>query len=135
MSLIEADLWHKRLSHINQKRLEALSKQDILPQEINNKLSFCKHCALGKARKQSFTKAQHNKASPRHNTQIKEFGALWKKWNVQKTQQYNNEKSKMPTQDGPNDCLSKHLFIRARFRSWDLWVMGPPRFRCATLIG
>ncbi|KAK6260597.1 hypothetical protein QQP08_002453 [Theobroma cacao] len=24
--------------------------------------------------------------------------------------------------------------IRARFRSWDLWVMGPPRFRCATLI-
>ena len=30
-----------------------------------------------------------------------------------------------------------HFFtndIRARFRSWDLWVMGPPRFRCATLI-
>ena len=26
------------------------------------------------------------------------------------------------------------FFIRARFRSWDLWVMGPPRFRCATLI-
>jgi hypothetical protein len=26
------------------------------------------------------------------------------------------------------------LYIRARFRSWDLWVMGPPRFRCATLI-
>jgi coproporphyrinogen III oxidase len=26
------------------------------------------------------------------------------------------------------------LIIRARFRSWDLWVMGPPRFRCATLI-
>ena len=25
-------------------------------------------------------------------------------------------------------------FIRARFRSSDLWVMGPPRFRCATLI-
>ncbi len=24
--------------------------------------------------------------------------------------------------------------IRARFRSWDLWVMGPPRFRCATLM-
>ena len=25
-------------------------------------------------------------------------------------------------------------YIRARFQSWDLWVMGPPRFRCATLI-
>ncbi len=24
--------------------------------------------------------------------------------------------------------------IRARFRSSDLWVMGPPRFRCATLM-
>ena len=24
--------------------------------------------------------------------------------------------------------------IRARFRSWDLWVMGPPRFRCTTLM-
>nr|CAD1837826.1 unnamed protein product [Ananas comosus var. bracteatus] len=35
-------------------------------------------------------------------------------------------------------CSSGHPFsgfvIRARFRSWDLWVMGPPRFRCATLI-
>ena len=29
---------------------------------------------------------------------------------------------------------SLSLSIRARFRSWDLWVMGPPRFRCATLI-
>ena len=26
------------------------------------------------------------------------------------------------------------LYIRAWFRSRDLWVMGPPRFRCATLI-
>ncbi|XP_066323051.1 protein argonaute 1C-like isoform X2 [Miscanthus floridulus] len=33
------------------------------------------------------------------------------------------------------DCDSKRQkHIRARFRSWDLWVMGPPRFRCATLI-
>lgn len=30
--------------------------------------------------------------------------------------------------------LKKSWTIRARFRSWDLWVMGPPRFRCATLI-
>ena len=27
-----------------------------------------------------------------------------------------------------------YLIIRAWFRSRDLWVMGPPRFRCATLI-
>ena len=33
--------------------------------------------------------------------------------------------------------LRTHLnmvYIRARFQSWDLWVMGPPRFHCATLI-
>jgi hypothetical protein len=28
----------------------------------------------------------------------------------------------------------KYKTIGARFRSWDLWVMGPPRFRCATPI-
>ena len=30
------------------------------------------------------------------------------------------------------ECQKK--LIRARFRSSDLWVMGPPRFRCATLM-
>ena len=30
--------------------------------------------------------------------------------------------------------MGSRSYIRARFRSWDLWVMGPPRFRCATLI-
>ena len=59
LNLTEDDLWHKRLSHISQKGLEALSKQDILPLDICSKLSFCEHCVLGKARKQSFTKAQH----------------------------------------------------------------------------
>ena len=59
LNLTEADIWHKRLSHISQKGLEALSKQDILPQDICSKLSFCEHCVLGKARKQNFTKAQH----------------------------------------------------------------------------
>ncbi|KAK2984846.1 hypothetical protein RJ640_004671 [Escallonia rubra] len=30
--------------------------------------------------------------------------------------------------------LPLRYYDLARFRSWDLWVMGPPRFRCATLI-
>ena len=40
------------------------------------------------------------------------------------------------TKRDKREYQGKHypLFIRARFRSWDLWVMGPPRFRCATLI-
>ena len=28
----------------------------------------------------------------------------------------------------------KKIFSRAWFRSTDLWVMGPARFRCATLL-
>ena len=39
------------------------------------------------------------------------------------------KEEKMHEKDGKEATL-----IRARFRSWDLWVMGPPRFRCATLI-
>ena len=31
LNLTEADLWHKRLSHISKKGLEALFKQGILP--------------------------------------------------------------------------------------------------------
>ena len=38
----------------------------------------------------------------------------------------------MEKKKGLGSFFSGH--IRARFRSWDLWVMGPPRFRCATLI-
>ena len=40
---------------------------------------------------------------------------------------FSREKSK-------NHRIPQLIFIRARFRSWDLWVMGPPRFRCATLM-
>ncbi|KAA0060772.1 gag_pre-integrs domain-containing protein [Cucumis melo var. makuwa] len=59
LNLTKADLRHKRLSHISRKGLEALSKQGILPQEINNKLFVYEHCVLGKTRKQNFIKAQH----------------------------------------------------------------------------
>lgn len=31
-------------------------------------------------------------------------------------------------------CAVHNNNIVARFRSWDLWVMGPPRFHCATTI-
>ena len=47
-----------------------------------------------------------------------------------------NNQVQAPRQPKWKNFMSrKQLFsIRARFRSWDLWVMGPPRFRCATLI-
>ncbi|XP_038885858.1 uncharacterized mitochondrial protein AtMg00300-like [Benincasa hispida] len=58
-NLTEADLWHKRLCHISEKGMQALSKQGILPKGISEHLSFCEHCILGKATRQSFTKSQH----------------------------------------------------------------------------
>ena len=33
------------------------------------------------------------------------------------------------------DTFQRKLFSRAWFRSTDLWVMGPARFHCATLLG
>lgn len=55
--LTEVDLWHKRLSHISSKGMEALSKQGILPEGICEQLSFCEHYVMGKTIKHSFTKA------------------------------------------------------------------------------
>ena len=60
----EADLWHKRLSHISQMGCEALTKQGILPQNMCNKLSLCEHCVLGKTRSKVLLKL---------NTKLKEF--------------------------------------------------------------
>ena len=34
-ALTEAELWHKRLSHISLKCMQALSKQGVLPQGIS----------------------------------------------------------------------------------------------------
>ncbi|XP_038882336.1 uncharacterized mitochondrial protein AtMg00300-like [Benincasa hispida] len=55
----EGELWHKRLSHISAKVIQALNNQGILPKGIHRILSFCKHCVIGKATRQSFVKAQH----------------------------------------------------------------------------
>ena len=51
--------------------------------------------------------------------------AKWAHWTEQQSENFREKRQKSG---------SPLKFIRARFRSWDLWVMGPPRFRCATLM-
>lgn len=59
-SVTEEDLWHKRLSHISGKGLQELAKQGLLPHGTGNNLTFCEFCVVGKAKRQSFAKAQHS---------------------------------------------------------------------------
>ena len=42
------------------------------------------------------------------------------------------KRARLPDQIPDTDWSS--LYSRGRFRSSDLWVMGPARFRCATLL-
>ncbi|RDX64142.1 hypothetical protein CR513_57333, partial [Mucuna pruriens] len=45
---MEASLWHRRLSHISEKRLNCLAKKDMLPRLKNAELEKCSHCMAGK---------------------------------------------------------------------------------------
>ena len=53
---IEASLWHRRLSHINEKGLSCLAKKDMLPGLKNIDLEKCSHCMIGKQTRVSFKK-------------------------------------------------------------------------------
>ncbi|RDX68445.1 hypothetical protein CR513_52569, partial [Mucuna pruriens] len=53
---MEASLWHRRLSHISEKRLNCLTKKDILPGLKNAKLEKYSHCMAGKQTRVSFKK-------------------------------------------------------------------------------
>ncbi|PHT50737.1 hypothetical protein CQW23_10484 [Capsicum baccatum] len=47
-------LWHKRLSHISDKRLNVLAKKKLLLHFESAKLEKCEHCLVGKQNKVSF---------------------------------------------------------------------------------
>ncbi|RDX94958.1 hypothetical protein CR513_22583, partial [Mucuna pruriens] len=53
---MEASLWHRRLSHINEKGLNCLAKKDMLPRLKNAELEKCSHCMAGKQTRVSFKK-------------------------------------------------------------------------------
>ena len=52
MNAVESDnsstLWHKRISHINEKGLNVLAKKKFLSNFKSAKLEKCEHCLAGK---------------------------------------------------------------------------------------
>lgn len=45
---VEASLWHLRLSHISEKRINVLVKKDVLPRLKHTYLEKCSHYMVGK---------------------------------------------------------------------------------------
>ncbi|KAL0545142.1 hypothetical protein IC582_020288 [Cucumis melo] len=52
-------LWHKRLAHVSERGLQALSQQGLLGGVKNVELSFCEHCIMGKSTRVKFGKGKH----------------------------------------------------------------------------
>ena len=51
---MKASLWHRRLIHISEKRLNCLAKKNMLPGLKNADLEKCSHCMIGKLTKVFF---------------------------------------------------------------------------------
>lgn len=47
------------MTHISTKGLEELSKQGLLPKGLFEQVKIYEHCIMGKAKRNSFTKAYH----------------------------------------------------------------------------
>ena len=60
---MEASLWHRRLSHINEKGLNCLAKKDMLSGLKNADLEKCSHCTVGKQTRVSFKKHHSSRKS------------------------------------------------------------------------
>ncbi|GJZ45674.1 zinc finger protein CONSTANS-LIKE 16-like protein [Tanacetum coccineum] len=54
-----AQVWHKRLGHISEARLQVLEKQGLFGKNILGKLNFSENCVLGKSHRVSFGVGRH----------------------------------------------------------------------------
>ncbi|TYK18682.1 Retrovirus-related Pol polyprotein from transposon TNT 1-94 [Cucumis melo var. makuwa] len=52
-------LWHKRLAHVSERGLQALSQQGLLGGVKDVELPFCEHCIMGKSTRVKFGKGKH----------------------------------------------------------------------------
>nr|GEU80528.1 retrovirus-related Pol polyprotein from transposon TNT 1-94 [Tanacetum cinerariifolium] len=112
-------LWHKRLAHLNFKTINKLAKQNLvigLPSLVNSKDKPCSSCEKGKHHRPNF-KTKHTSSIKKclYLLHMDLFGPVTPR-------SINHEKYTIVIVDE----YSKY--------TWDLWVMGPPRFRYATLI-
>lgn len=47
-------LWHMRLGHMSERRMQILSKEDLLCGHEVKSLEFCGHCVFGKLHRSKF---------------------------------------------------------------------------------
>ncbi|KAA0066339.1 retrovirus-related Pol polyprotein from transposon TNT 1-94 [Cucumis melo var. makuwa] len=52
-------LWHKRLAHVSERGLQALSQQGLLGEVKDVELPFCEHCIMGKSTRIKFRKGKY----------------------------------------------------------------------------
>ncbi|XP_047177902.1 uncharacterized mitochondrial protein AtMg00300-like [Vigna umbellata] len=57
-------LWHLRMSHISEKDLKELEKQNRLMRDKLQKMDFYDHCVLGKSHKVKFGTDKHTSTRP-----------------------------------------------------------------------
>nr|GEX86176.1 retrovirus-related Pol polyprotein from transposon TNT 1-94 [Tanacetum cinerariifolium] len=53
------NLWHRRLGHMSEQGLSALSKQGLLGGDVTGKIQLCEACVKGKQRRVKFSTSQH----------------------------------------------------------------------------
>ena len=57
------ELWHKRLGHMNEKGLQILAKEQLLPNNKGMALMPCTYCLIEKQRRVSFEKSSSSRKS------------------------------------------------------------------------
>ena len=55
------ELWHKRLGHMREKRLQVLARKSLIPLAVNESLSYCDHCLVRKQHRVSFSSRSKKK--------------------------------------------------------------------------
>ncbi|KAI5347535.1 hypothetical protein L3X38_000422 [Prunus dulcis] len=66
----KTELWHQKLGHISQKRLQELHKQGLLEGVSSCKLDFCDYFVLGTQRKVAFTSSNADNRSKKQLSYI-----------------------------------------------------------------
>lgn len=57
-------LWHNRLGHMSEKRLQLLVKKELLKENEISELKQCEFCILGKSHQLSFKTRKHTSKNP-----------------------------------------------------------------------
>jgi hypothetical protein len=62
---VDTALWHHRLGHMSEKRMQILHKINLLPDLKQIELDFCEHCVYGKQKRVKFLRVGKEKKNER----------------------------------------------------------------------